>query len=468
MKPGGGSASVCCPVRARWAVWAACGVALVGLMAVINVLEHPSPDRPASTPFLKLLPMGLLMLAGAVCLTAVAVGPRRRMNRWAMAMAFFVAVAMRAPLWTSPPRSNADYNRYFWDGAVTARGISPYRYAPRQVALGQVADVRLLALANDHRPALERINHPHLRTIYPPLAQGLFAAAHWIAPFDVMAWRAVLLVADALIVLVLLSILRSHNLPRMLLTAYLWNPLVVWETYVGGHADLAAACLALVGVWLLCQQRFVLSAGMLVLAAGVKLWPIVLLPLVLAPLWGRWRRLATVAAVAAGSLVVLGILFAPALGPDSGLGAYSQTWYANPGVFWPVRWAAYWACDWPGGWVTARWLARAVLGLALAVASLLLARRAGTEVTRLGRRAATIVLLMLLLSPTVYPWYYLAVVPLAALNPSPVLLGWTVLLPLCYWPVQEHLAPGRLVLIHVPIWCGLIGSWVWARRKQVS
>ncbi len=42
------------------------------------------------------------------------------------------------------------------------------------------------------------MNHSYLRSIYPPVAQAAFALAHWIGPWEVSAWRLVLLLFDTM------------------------------------------------------------------------------------------------------------------------------------------------------------------------------------------------------------------------------------------------------------------------------
>jgi len=247
---------------------------------------------------------------------------------------------------------------------------------------------------------------------------------------------------------------------------YLWNPLLIWETYLGGHLDLAAAALAMVGVWMLTRRRFALAAVGFVLAAGVKLWSLLLLAFLARPLWGRWRPLAVTAIAAAVLLVAMGWLFATSLGPDSGLASYSRTRFANPGVFWLLR-------DLYGGWGLWSWYpgdpdvaARVILATVLLAATFGLAWGAGVEAGRVCRRMGLVAMLMLLLSPTLYPWYYIAVIPLATVGPSPAALVWTVLLPVCYWQVGDAREPMRWALAHAPVWVVLGGQCLWQLRVR--
>ena len=78
------------------------------------------------------------------------------------------AILFRLTLLPHDPVATDDIYRYVWDGKVAAAGINPFQYAP--------SDPTLAALHNSDLPA--KINFPEMRTIYPPLAQGLFLGSH--------------------------------------------------------------------------------------------------------------------------------------------------------------------------------------------------------------------------------------------------------------------------------------------------
>ncbi|MFP3937873.1 MAG: hypothetical protein ACLFVW_05990, partial [Phycisphaerae bacterium] len=168
--------------------------------------------------------MGMLLLA------LLAIRPRRLSRPFAVAMVV-LAVLMRLPWFFVPASAGEDYCRYMWDGAVTAHGASPYRHAPQDVLDGDIEDPVVNRLAQTGRSTLEGVNHPHLRTIYPPAAQGAFAVGYWLTPFDLTGWRVVLLAFDGIAALAGLGLLRKAALPASLLFVYLWNPLLVAESY---------------------------------------------------------------------------------------------------------------------------------------------------------------------------------------------------------------------------------------------
>ena len=103
----------------------------------------------------------------------------------------------------------------------------------------------------------------------------------------------------------------------------------------------------------------------------------------------------------------------------------------------------------PNGAAHDRWRAGLWLGL-----------RSPSDAKTLCRRMALIILLMLLLGPVLWPWYYMAIIPLMTVaSPRLGLLLWTALLPLCYLEVAG-LSSGQLTwLVHVPVWLVLVAEW---------
>ncbi len=162
----------------------------------------PGLSRPSSRAW-----VGLVLLAAGLLGPAVAAGLRAPASRfvvvYAVAVAGFlllvsardalplravvvVAVLARVAFLPVAPTLSDDHYRYLWDGRVQLAGVNPYLYAPE--------DARLDEVAFEGR---DLVNHPDLRTPYPPLAQALFLG---LADLDggVTTLKLVLGVADLL------------------------------------------------------------------------------------------------------------------------------------------------------------------------------------------------------------------------------------------------------------------------------
>lgn len=385
-----------------------------------------------------------------------------------------VAIVARLIVSAAPPMLESDYQRYLWDGAVTANGINPYRHAPGDIVAGmekgperdQVTD-----LAAKAGPVLTSVNHPHLTTVYPPVAQGAFAAAYAVAPFNPFGLRIVFALADVTTLLLLSRLLKALSLAPVQLAWYAWNPLLLREVYSALHMDvlllppIAASLLAAV------RSRGTAASAWLVVASAVKVWPVALLPNMLRPLLGRWRRLGLAILVCGlfGAALWLPVLLVPH-GQNSGFLAYGKGWQNNDGFFRA------------GIWLTERvltafrcepWHSHAIMRLVAAalVAGVVLCQsrtpaRGGLD---LVNRCLWVVGTIFVLSPTQFPWYWLWCLPFLTLRPFLPLLLYVGLLPLYY--VQDQLVyPLSHWLQHAPVWLllGVAGArWLaWNRRTR--
>ncbi len=445
------------PRPRRW--WGLCGILLLALMVALLVAgHHTAADEPIVLR--DPLPMAIFVLAGIVYLTASGLSADRRLSRPQIMLLLAVAVGMRVAAVPMPLARGDDFERYLWDGAATAAGINPYLYSPEMVAEAKVDDPRIRPLAARGHDVLRHVNHAELRAIYPPVAQGLFAVAHLLTPFDTIGWRIILALVDLLTVLLLILLLRSAGLALGNLAIYLWNPLLVFETYARLHLDLAVAPLLLFAAWGLTRRRPVIAGISLAAAAGVKLWPVVLAPFLVGTLRTDRRRLSIAAAAFLGACLLMAIPFAAAFGgQDSGVMAYGATWETPTGAFRLMHgfgWLCATACDLPKQTaIFARAIATAVL---LGVAVWIGMRRT-TKTSGICLRMERVVLLMLLLSPTVWPWYYVPLIPLAAIAPRTSALAWTALLPLIYLADLQPYPNTLGALIHLPVWILLGLEW---------
>jgi hypothetical protein len=309
-----------------------------------------------------------------------------------------LAVALRALLLFREPFLSGDVYRYLSDGRVSASGGNPYAYTPTDA----------------------RINHPEIRSIYPPLAQLLFRAVH-----DLTAWRLLLLAADVAAIV----LLRRHGALAYSL-AYATCPLVLFEGVGNGHIDLLAGVLLAFAL----TRRSALAAGLAAgLASGLKIIPAAALPALL--------RLHRGARSRARFLVTLGLtLLLPVLpylgGPIMpGFRDYATRWIFNSPLYDGVRalveriptkeiWTHHplrfeLVSDFVYRHLYPDFLTRAILGI-LAVGAILLARRVTTAVAAL-----------LLCSPAIHPWYWLTIVPSALIDRSAWLYV-ALLMPVSY------------------------------------
>jgi alpha-1,6-mannosyltransferase len=302
----------------RWLVWL--GTALLALMLFGLLLDVPAAVGEIHVFRVRML-LGLLVLAAVVYFAAVHLILLSTWPRGTVWIVVGVAIALRVLLLTAPPILSSDIYRYVWDGRVQAAGINPYRYVPADPALAFLRD-----------PAVyPRINRAgYARTIYPPVAEAVFAVTGRVAD-NVTGMRLVMLGFEAVGIICLLRLLPLAGLPRERILIYAWNPLVLWSFANDGHVD--AIAVGLLGLALLLRARHKDGWAGAALAGAVlaKFFPLVVAPAFLRG-GAFWRpALAGLFVIGCGyalysgaGLQVLGFL--PSYGREEGLVSGTGLW----------------------------------------------------------------------------------------------------------------------------------------------
>jgi hypothetical protein len=409
-----------------------------------------------------------LIAAGIAYLACIALIRTSASNTQAVLWIAIVGLLMRLVTCAQPPAFETDYNRFLWDGAVAAHGVSPYAYRPQDIVDGQATrfavEPRLIALREAGLQTLQRINHPYLTTIYPPVTQAFFTAAYWISPFDPNALRGLLLAAESLIVILLAFALHRLRQPLTWIAIYWWNPIAIKEFYLGVHVDAFVALLAVASVCAAAWNRRWLSVGLLSLAIAAKLWPVVLAPLVL-----RYGRRSTTDVLARGAALVIAscALSWPLLGTwghegVSGLSAYSAQWVNNAGFYAVIDHFDGWIrgmLSMPG--IHAKSASRHVVGALFVAWMIVLSTRRLRDPQSLFRWSMFAVAVTFLISPTQFPWYYTWLLPFLALAPVKPMLLYAATLPLYHLQWDQ---PWVLWVEHLPVWLLI----AWAGLRSVS
>jgi hypothetical protein len=327
------------------------------------------------------------------------------------------AVVLQGVAFAFPPRSTDDFYRYVWDGRVQASGTDPYRYVPVDPALAELRDPWLFPPeCRDASPPCTRMNHPTDPTIYPPVAQAAFLGVHavtawsgWGGPRPLQGFAALLAIGTTLALVRVLRRSARGDPRRAVLWA--WCPTVVLEAGNNAHIDVLAALLVVVALGAAAAGTRFRAGTALGAAVATKLFPLMVLPALLAPLprpgqWRAWaRRVAPVLGACAG-VVAFGYLphvlavggrvvgFLPAYLDEEG--------YQGGGRFALLNLVL------PDAIST-------VAGLALLAAVVLFAVRRA-DPARPWEAAVVIVGAAYALTTVPYPWYGLMLVALVALD----------------------------------------------------
>jgi hypothetical protein len=226
-------------------------------------------------------------------------------------------------------------------------------------------------------------------------------------------------------------------------------------------------------VWLVWRNRPVAGSVALALAAGTKLWPAMLLPILLRPLLAKRGRLAASASV---FVIVLAICLWPAvmsgLGDNSGFVAYAERWKTNSAHMQALEPAVAWLLATIGlDGVSPAFTARGLLAMVLATVVVFLAWVPWSGCEDLMKKCGLAVGALVLLAPAQYPWYTAWLAPFLPFLPFQGFLLLSVTVPLYY--TFFHLAGIERAelfrqyvvwIIWVPVWAVLAGE-AWRQRS---
>ena len=315
-------------------------------------------DRPILTYLAIYFSLSLIFFA--VC-AFVLKQPENRFTFWTI---IIFGLLFRLSVLPAQQIQEDDVYRYLWDGKVFSNGINPFKYSPSEVhdfkelriqdpetyyeiyTETNERELEKLSELKWESPKslkfLERVNHPGVPTIYPPMAQFVFTTVHLIQADSILAMRMAFLIFDLLTLFFIVGILNKLGLNKNLSVIYFWCPLIIKETLNSTHLDIIGISFLCGSIYFLVRQRHSLATFFLALGFLGKLYPAILFPLYFQSCLEKsrknegnpWR------APILNSLLFIGVIilgYLPFMGIGlqmfDGLKAYSLYWQSNDSIF---------------------------------------------------------------------------------------------------------------------------------------
>ncbi len=398
-----------------------------------------------------------VLLAGVVYVAAVYVNEHYPSGRWGLGIILAGALLFRLlllPLW---PSLSQDLYRYRWQGRVHQVGLNPYTVTPATPDLERFRD-----------ETFPRMGTPELSTVYPPLAERVFAwNLRWTS--SIPDYKRLFVFLDLASVALLLLLLRSRAVPGSRVIVYAWNPVVVTSFAASGHYDSLAIFTLLGALLFTIWGRPALSMAFLALSVLSKFFAVFLLPAVLkratSPAAGRQAESSGSAAAwrLAGygglfvALIVLAYLPYAEGGLFGGLLHFVRHYENNDSLFRILRYCG-----------NSHLQAQLVAGVfLLLLVVMLLGRRED-----LLKSAFLLTAAIVLLSPNAFPWYFTWSIPFLCFHLHPAWLLMSVTAVLGYAPVIEYQALGiyrdstfLLWLEYGPVFAFGVGQFLYGRVR---
>jgi hypothetical protein len=347
---------------------AALGLLLIGFLPV-----HWPPFQPVATYAFVFVFTSLAFLYFSRRLFASE--PSSRVMWTAIALAFLI----RLSFINLSPIGSDDVYRYMWDGRIQSHGVNPYLYSPEAQQLDSL-HTQLLPAA---------VNHPDMKTVYFPFSQWVFYGCYHLSGENIWGYKLVLLVAELATLVGLLFLLRLLSISKKFALLYVVCPLPVIQFALDAHIDAVGLPLLIFGLLAYLRGTKVLSYVLLALSISVKPVAVLILPILFLCEKGIWNK-AKVAAVP--SIVVVGqfLPYVLSSNPFEGLTRFAENWTFNGVVFESLY--LYFSDNQK---------TRLVCAILLCVSLLLLYMRKKEPLDAFYFS----VLLLLILSPVVHPWY---------------------------------------------------------------
>lgn len=373
------------------------------------------------------------------------------------------AILVRLVLIGVEPYSSNDVDRYLFDGRIALAGFDPYRISHDALALTE--------LRNQWQPPVE---HAKYVTLYPPLALALFSlAASAGVEYATQVWQIMLTVASLASLALAVLVLKNANKLRYLPIVAL-SPILILESGMALHLDTFSTLTILLVLYAWQRQRLVLAGIAIGLGTLIKILPLVLLlPLSLACIVSAYQayqamlvrkqlpaQLTTLVkfsftgawqlCFSAIAVIIIGYSSAFALGfqPVGSLSVFFHKWRFAAPLF---------------SFFEDKLMISELLMISAAIATLVIAiicylsisSSQNTSVSKVTNHIDDSLLpirllpnrliialqlslaLPLLISPVLFPWYLMPLVPLFALQPHFYGLAWLVIMPLTYEVINQ-------------------------------
>ena len=250
----------------RQSLFLAAVACLLGLRAAIGELQSIHEESEwRIIAFFLILPTGL-----AVTFTW------RRTATPGVQAASVLLLALVARLALFPHPVDSDVYRYLWEGRLVREGYDPYAHiasAPEWAGL--------------HDAYWQGMNQKDLLTIYPPVAEWIFAAAGGVF-YHPMALKVMFVAFDLGSIVLLLAMLSSRSQPLRFAGFYAFNPVPLMGFAAEAHFDSMLIFFILLALWLRERRCTAWSWAALGLAVQIKLVAVLLAPLFTRQ--GGWRK----------------------------------------------------------------------------------------------------------------------------------------------------------------------------------
>lgn len=350
-------------------------------------------------------------------------------SNWRIAIRIGILIRLMSIL--AMPNLSDDFYRFYWDGMIQNNGYDVFEHKPIDLYESE----KFAELGIDEE-VYQNLNSKEYYSIYPPINQSIFRFVSSITNGDLQAFVSILklliFLVEIVTALFFILLLKRLNLSLKYAIIYFLNPLVFIEFTGNLHFE-AWMVLGLLGAFFfLLKEKLIPSVLFFALAVCSKLIPLMFLPVLFFKL--GWKK-GSLYALSVMALTVL--FFIPYISIDQiphfleSVQLYFKTFEFNASIFYVIK---------SIGMVTVGYDLIQTVGPILSVLTLLMILFLSiykvtihTAWNKVFERMALSLLIYLLLSNIIHPWYILPLFALSILSNKNYGMFWTILIPISYF-----------------------------------
>lgn len=365
----------------------------------------------------------------------------------------FLGIFLRLLLLFSFPNLSDDIYRFIWDGRLLINGYNPFDHLPTYYVEND------LSIPGIDRDLFDQLNSPEYFTIYPPIAQGIFATAVWLFPNSIVGSALVLklflLACEIGSIFLLVKLLRHFELPSKNVLLYALNPLIIIELVGNLHFEAAMVFFLLLAFYLLIRalqfpkktsKQFYFSALAFSISIACKLLTIIFLPFLIKRL-GWKKSFQYFLAVGIFTLLLFAPLFNHLFVNNFGesLNLYFQKFEFNASIYYIVRWIGFEET----GYNQIRYIGPGLAVCTILGIGLLFLFDKKRSLVTLPQKWLFAICIYLLCATTVHPWYVTLPVVLCVFTNFRFPIVWSGLIMMTYinYSYPEYFENLRMVWV---------------------
>ena len=392
------------------------------------------------TEFLKLI--GLYGLLFLLCFKII------QFEKWNTRLLFGVGIVFRLIFWTTAPNLSQDFYRFIWDGQLIAHGYNPFLHMPSQ------ASTELLQLIPNAKELIAGMGELSARNYsnYPPVNQLAFSLAAFVGGSSIagqiIVLRTLLIAADIGVFYFGRRFLNLINVSPHMIFWYFLNPLVIIELTGNLHFEGFMLLFFVMGLYFLFAKKVTPGAIFYGLSIGVKLIPLMFLPLFLKH-FNVKRSLIFYGIISL--VLILCLLPFYSIEMVQNFGDTLSLWFSNfefnAGIYNAVKYVGLQIGEKPWDMVKSYGKLVPVIMLVVVFFTTLLRENRNPKV--LMGSMLLILSVYYLLSATVHPWYIVFLILLCLSTEYRYPLFWSALVILSYAAYQFEPVKEELSLIFI-------------------